>query len=1066
MSERSPGAAGPLRCDGVVLRTPLLPVEEMLRWSAGTTAAQTWADGGDLPAALVADRRMLRERLAALVTVPHVREALHVAAPAVAAGIEAWAAEPETKRGRDLERSLTRYATRMATRATPFGLFSGCSVGGVGEQSQAELAPLPAYRRGLELDADAVVAMSTRISETDAGWRRARLYTNTTLANVAGGFHYAEWRDGKGGRSYDLSRLPDTPPLRAVLAVARGGATLDALCEAVQEQVPEAGRDDVVAYIDELVANKVLTSELEPPVTGLPPSEALLRTLTTTHPEHAAVIDEVRARLAALASRPLGASPSEYAAIRTALDPLLDPDHRHWLHCVLHKPVDALSLGPDTLAQISAAVAGIERLGAPSRLLREFSRAFAARYEEQFMPLAVALDPDAGISFGTAGRDASPLLDGMLLGSATEASATLGAVEQRLGARLSRNAHAGGELVLDDAMLSELGGAAAARDATADARAFAAMFSLAQPHTPGGPPEVILNAITGPSGAALLGRFCHGDPAIEALARAHTRGEEQGADVVYAEIVHTPEGRHANVIARPVLRAYEIAYLGRSGAPQDQQIAVDDLEVGIVQGRVVLRSIRLGRQVIPRLTCAHNAAASSLPIYRFLAAVAGQDAPPQSAWNWGSTLPKMFDDLPRVRIAGVVVSLARWACAGNEVDGLASTDPNERFAAFQTLRQRRGLPRWVSHGYADRLVVIDLDNVLAIDALAHALRGSPRFELTEVYPEPHRQFVSGPEGRYVGEWIAPMLRPRRVPAVVVPAAATAPRIQRSFPPGSPWLYARLYTSPAGVDRLLEGAIAPLMRRLEDERLVERWHFVRYGDPAWHVRVRAYGDAARLWRDVLPALQAAVSDTAGVVVTKTEIGTYEREVERYGGAEGIVLAESIFHLDSRFATACLRAVGHDAELRWQTVIAGIDATMAGLGLDTAARLEVMSLASAALAGEFSLGAATDNQLSQRYRDRRSTIDRLLGGDPASILGAVIHRELLEHRERLRPHGEAMQALLASGKLAAPLPAIVASLVHMHVNRLLRADARAQEYVMYDSARRHYRAALGRARRPQA
>src|SRR6185312_15616780 len=79
---------------------------------------------------------------------------------------------------------------------------------------------------------------------------------------------------------------------------------------------------------------------------------------------------------------------------------------------------------------------------------------------------------------------------------------------------------------------------------------------------------IALHAISGPSGASLLGRFCHGDADLTALVKAHLRDEEaQRPDAIFAEVVHLPEGRVGNVLLRPLLRAHEIAWLGRSGAP-------------------------------------------------------------------------------------------------------------------------------------------------------------------------------------------------------------------------------------------------------------------------------------------------------------------------------------------------------------------------------------------------------------------------------------------------------------------------------------------------------------------
>ena len=67
--------------------------------------------------------------------------------------------------------------------------------------------------------------------------------------------------------------------------------------------------------------------------------------------------------------------------------------------------------------------------------------------------------------------------------------------------------------------------------------------------------RVLLHHVGGPSGANLLGRFCHADPDLLANVAEHLREEEAlDPDAIFAEVVHLPEGRLGNVLLRPVLR--------------------------------------------------------------------------------------------------------------------------------------------------------------------------------------------------------------------------------------------------------------------------------------------------------------------------------------------------------------------------------------------------------------------------------------------------------------------------------------------------------------------------------
>src|SRR6185437_14016704 len=192
----------------------------------------------------------------------------------------------------------------------------------------------------------------------------------------------------------------------------------------------------------------------------------------------------------------------------------------------------------------------------------------------------------------------------------------------------------GDELALDEADLAAL----AVSDRRPLPDSFAVMAQLAARSAEdlaAGRFHVFVEHAAGPSGATLLGRFCHADPDLHARVAEMLRVEARARpDVAYAEIVHLPEGRIGNIVSRPVLRDYEIVFLGASGAPRDRQIELADLIVRVDGNRVVLRSRRLGKDVLPRLSNAHNYAVRSLGAYRFLCALQRQGVASVATWSW------------------------------------------------------------------------------------------------------------------------------------------------------------------------------------------------------------------------------------------------------------------------------------------------------------------------------------------------------------------------------------------------------------------------------------------------
>ena len=128
---------------------------------------------------------------------------------------------------------------------------------------------------------------------------------------------------------------------------------------------------------------------------------------------------------------------------------------------------------------------------------------------------------------------------------------------------------------------------------------------------------------------------------------------------------------------------------------------------------------------------------------------------------------------------------------------------------------------------------------------------------------------------------------------------------RRFPPGSEWLYLKLFTGHATVDQVLADLAPALSQALASGR-ADSWHFVRYGDPDWHLRLRVHGPPEALLGDVLPRLHDLTAPMlAAGLVWRTQLDTYEREVERYGGPAGVVHCERIFHADSEAVTEIMR-----------------------------------------------------------------------------------------------------------------------------------------------------------------
>ncbi|MEO7734741.1 MAG: lantibiotic dehydratase, partial [Kofleriaceae bacterium] len=867
-----------------------------------------------------------------------------------------------------------------------------------------------------------------------------------------------------------LVSLEPSDYLVATLTRAEAGALPGDLATALCDADTDVTRAEADDFIDELIDSQVLVSDLAPPVTGREAVDDVIDQLAEiagVEPAQAAAgaLGSIRATLRDL-DRAIGNEPARYRAAAEALAPLPTKPEIHRLFQVNLVPAAArVELGRDVLDEILRAIDLMRRLARPRGAddLSRFCEAFSERYESREVALAEVLDEESGIGFAASqapGTAASPLLEGLVFPGPAEADAASWTPRAALLARRIAAAIAARspELVLDEADLPAL----EAGEPTPTADAFQVMISLAT--TADGEPRIQVSSMGGQSGAALLGRFCHSDPAMHEVVTANLAAEEAlRPDAVFAEVVHLADGRLANISARPVLRPHEIVYLGRSGAPHAQQIEITDLMVSVREGRIVLRSKTLDREVVPRLTNAHNYVNGALGPYRFLASMQSQLLRPL-----GFTVGPlaMLPFVPRIRIGRIVLREASWHLRKAELDAFTGATGVARLQALHRLRAELGLPRWVCVEDGDNVLPVDLDNVLAVDSFAQLIKPRAGVTLTELWPPPEELCVRGPDGRYTNEIVVPFVR---VPAKDVPVRAAPPAapavapVRRRFAPGSEWLYAKLYTGSATADQILTEAIAPLVAGGAS------WFFLRYSDPQWHVRLRVHGEPSWLYGDLMPRLaeatRAMLDDGR---MWRLQLDTYEREIERYGGDAGIELAERLFCADSACVLDVLGMLAGDAgiDARWRLALRGIDQLLDDLGFDLALRLALMRRIRDSFAREHRVDGLVMFQrgLGDKYRKERvaleGVLDRARDGDSDFQPG---FERFAQRSADNAPIIAELRALDQRGALTTPLIDLAPSYIHMHVNRIIRSAQRAHELVLYDLLVRLYESKVARAKK---
>lgn len=1038
------GADAPpvLHAGFAVLRTPLLPFDEYARWAA--LRADVEPRG-----APEREYGVLRDHLLALFDRPTLRDALFVASPELHRAAAPFL-RGETGGGEPrVVRSLARYLARAATRPTPFGLFAGCSVLPIGAGTSLRIEGAARYRRHSRLDMDYVAELARAVGNDPAARRAVPLRANTSLHAAAGRIHYVETVYLERLRRYLLVSAEPSEALRATLERARGAPDLRVLAGALADD--EVSLAEAEEYVEELLDAQLLVPGIEPAITGREAAAVLADDLAAANVCEgvAAALVETLARLRTLDAEGVGARVEGYARAAEPLAGLpVEADRARLYQVDLFKPAAAAaSLGADVVAEIARGAELLARVCPRSDPLDDFMERFVERYERREVPLLEALDEEVGIALGA----------GPATAAAQRRLQVARAHDLWLAELRVRAAAAGARAVeLEERDLVRLD----PRPPASLPEAFGAMATLMAGSPAAlarGDFRVLLHSVTGPPGAGLLGRFCHLDDELRARTEEYLRTEEAlRPDAVFAEVVHLPQGRVGNVIARPTFRDYEIPFLGRSSLPPHRQILPEDLTVSVVNRRLVLRSRRLGREVVPRLTCAHAfTPPTQLPVYRFLGLLQAHGTSRLLSWQWGGHRADAAF-LPRVTAGRLVLARARWTIAPPEIESLTKARGAEGYDRVRRWAEERELPRRVMLAEADQFLPVDLDNVVSVDVLLGLLRRHPGpAELTEALPAADELCAHGPEGAFVHELVVPFTRTAAAPSAVPRSRSAGTRARRTFAPGDEWLYAKLYCGPGMGDYVLRSVVEPLTREAVASGAAGQWFFLRYSDPDHHVRVRLRGEPDRLHSEVLPLVtRLATPLLENGALARVQLDTYQREIERYGGEAGIELSERLFHHDSEAVVAILlkgaREGGPEGE-RPLHALAGIDTLLAAFGLSLAERLSFVREAPRSSSG------AHHHAGGEWFRRRRRELDGVLS--PAAA-GDWLHDVLARRSRRLSHVAARLREREAAGALTCPLSELLISYTHMHVNRLLRPEDAVSEPMLYDVLARHYRARLAR------
>ena len=253
------------------------------------------------------------------------------------------------------------------------------------------------------------------------------------------------------------------------------------------------------------------------------------------------------------------------------------------------------------------------------------------------------------------------------------------------------------------------------------------------------------------------------------------------------------------------------------------------------------------------------------------------------------------------------------------------------------------------------------------------------------------------------------------------------------------LFTLLYAPREQHEQILAGFVTPAARDLRAAPELDSLFFARYNVPSWQIRFRVLGRPEWIEGPARERIERGLAALQGV--ERIEFAQYDRETERYGGEEGMALAEKLFLHDSLAVLDLMEAErrGLLAKTRREWSLLMTERLLDLLGFDRAQRLAFYA-AGYRWTGEMGTWKEAELEtVEKRYQELKPGLQDLFTGDqsrrPELLWGGEEPWRIAERcLEASRPVVAAILEAHAAGRINQDLTELAWSYTHMHCNRL--------------------------------
>lgn len=534
---------------------------------------------------------------------------------------------------------------------------------------------------------------------------------------------------------------------------------------------------------------------------------------------------------------------------------------------------------------------------------------------------------------------------------------------------------------------------------------------------------IFVEQIGGATSNALSGRFTMAaDDVVQYTKNIAAAEQQANPEVLFFDVAYMVETNVDNVNRRKLIYGHQLSILNfdTSSSP----LALNDIQISVRGTEVILRSKHLNKRLVPRMASAYNYTRSDLSVFRLLCDLQHQGL----QTNLSFPLHTIFPDLeyyPRLQYQNIVLSSNKWRV---KKEALLGADRKLlSIADCRSYLRNLGVSEYFKAGMSDQTLCFALQNDDDLDAFLQYMQKHGTTYLEEVLLTQNSIVVDEAAKPYLAQFVLSIGHNEQIYRGLTKASENA-EVTRFFLPGKEWLYFEIYCHQQRSDQILTEVIAPFLNSHADQ--VKLWFFIRYNENGNHIRFRIQlnnpKEGQLLTSKLMDELELFLNSG---LVSDVQIKTYKRELERYGD-NLIEKVEQHFAFDSEFVFSLLESQADDFN-KYRLCSLLVSKIIESNLIDKQAINKIVRLMSDTFNDEHRLDAADFKQLNSHYQQFRKT-------EWVALTTA--------QEQKFCVFSDSFIKIL---KQSAPEKALklLTDLMHMHVNRLFNKDQRTHEMVMY-------------------